>query len=67
MEFFATFAGEFMTSMIRSLKKKMVTQFHCNNIGTHCGVEKTHTMVVCRLHWPGEEALLDKSVSYFDM
>lgn len=38
-------------------------EFHCSNIGGHCGVEKTHSAIISRYYWPGMEQDIRKWVS----
>ncbi|KAK5920783.1 hypothetical protein CgunFtcFv8_024552 [Champsocephalus gunnari] len=38
-------------------------EFHCSNIGGHCGVEKTHCAIIARYYWPGMEGDIRKWIA----
>ncbi len=40
-------------------------EFHCSQVGGHCGVEKTHSAIISRYYWPGMEKDIRKWVSGF--
>ncbi|KAF3835903.1 hypothetical protein F7725_028461 [Dissostichus mawsoni] len=44
---------------------QLFEEFHCSNIGGHCGVEKTHCAIIARYYWPGMENDIRKWVSWY--
>ncbi|XP_034054773.1 uncharacterized protein LOC117534630 isoform X2 [Gymnodraco acuticeps] len=39
-------------------------EFHCSNIGGHCGLEKTHCALIARYYWPGMESDIRKWIAH---
>ncbi|KAF3855802.1 hypothetical protein F7725_016525 [Dissostichus mawsoni] len=43
---------------------QLFEEFHCSNIGGHCGVEKTHCAIIARYYWPGMENDIRKWIAH---
>ncbi|KAJ8004700.1 hypothetical protein DPEC_G00139030 [Dallia pectoralis] len=39
-------------------------EFHCSQLGGHCGSEKTHSAIISRYYWPRMEEDIRKWVNY---
>ncbi|KAI4819024.1 hypothetical protein KUCAC02_004305 [Chaenocephalus aceratus] len=44
---------------------QLFEEFHCSNIGGHCGVEKTHCALIARYYWPGMESDIRKWIAQY--